>query len=80
MDYKRYLSEFRSRFKWSEKYNAYLGKAKECGTYGAQSNGLAEWRPAYIAPDTTEIQVANERFNHVHDAIRRSHFLFSQNN
>jgi hypothetical protein len=80
MDYNQYLSEFRRRFTWSEKHNAYWGKAKPCGTYGAQSNGLAQWKPAYITPDGTEVQVVNERFNHVLDAIRRSNFLFSQKN
>lgn len=66
-----------SYYDWDVQAAAYLGPDTSCGVYGAQVDDDGKWRPAWIHPECSDIQLADESFDTPHAAIKRSHSYFS---
>jgi len=64
-------------YNWDEKSSAYLGSDTSCGVYGAHVDEHGKWFPAWIHSDCNEIDLANESFDDLYSAIKRSHSYFS---
>ena len=58
-------------YKWDDK-KSYFGQETSCGTYGAtEVNG--KWVPSYWSDGSFEFELANESFENLESAIKRSH-------